>query len=132
MKILLTFVFFTTLIIFKAGAGPIKIRMAEAYNSGTPVISSQLKDVVPLLKKSFSFNCYTLLGSKSVSTPVNRRISLNGYQLLCKGDDNRMQVTVYHDKKSILKSSVIFRKGKPVIIGGFKGAKGKIFFVFTK
>jgi hypothetical protein len=132
MKIITTMILFSVALLYQVHAGSVKIRMAEAYNSDKAEISTQLSDVVPLLKKSLSFNSYTLLGSTSVNTPSDDKVSLNGYELLCKGDDKRMQVTVFHNRKSILKSTVIFSGGKPVIIGGFKGSKGKVFFIFTK
>ena len=132
MKFILTFVLFTAGIIYQTNAGTIKIRMAEAYNGQKPQVASQLKDVAHLLKKSLAFNSYTLHGTTSVETPVDGKVSINDYEISCKGDDKKLQVTIYYKNKSILKSNVVFRGRQPVIIGGLKGSKGKIFFIFSK
>lgn len=132
MKYILTIALFTAGFVYQTQAGSIKIRMAEAYNTDKPQVSPQLRDIVPLLKKSLAFKSYSLLGSTTVTTPANGKTAINGYEILCKGDDKKLQISIYQGNKCIIRSSVVFRGSKPVIIGGLKGAKGKIFFIFTK
>jgi hypothetical protein len=132
MKLFLILALFTTGVLIDANAGQIKIRLAEAFNADSPKVSSQLSDVLPLLKRNLGFNSYTLHGSTSVQTPANKKTAMNGYEVLCNGDDKKMQVTILKGGKSILKSNVIFKGSNPVIIGGLKGSKGKIFFIFSK
>lgn len=114
----------------EAAADTVKIRLAEAHNQTPPTTSTSLKDVEGLLK-GLRYNSFTLIASSSLPLPANQKVRVGQYTLECKGDKTKLEVTIYKNNVKLMKSNVIFR-GKPVIIGGLPGKKGKHFFIFTK
>jgi hypothetical protein len=108
----------------------LSIRLVRASNSAQGN-GAGLEDVISVLKKSLVYSSYTLAGSASTALPArNSSRRLGPYTVTCNGPQGALAISVRHGRRELLKTSVSLRDGKPLILGGFPDAGGKLVLVF--
>lgn len=109
----------------------LKLVLAKKTENGS--VGKGLNDLKDLLKSNLSYNSYTLLGQKTVPLEENKEISLAGEVTVAIANvkEHALNLSIKHGKKKVLSARVNLRKGKPAVLGGFSGKKGKMMVVLT-
>jgi hypothetical protein len=108
----------------------LSMRLVEASNTGGGVASS-LEDVAGALRGQLPFNTYQQLAAGSTALPASGSTSqLGDYQITCSGPQNALAIKVARGRRTLINTTVNLRDGKPVLLGGFPSAGGKLIIVF--
>jgi hypothetical protein len=112
----------------------LSIRLVEASEqASTNKADAALADIVSIMQKSpvFRFASYRLAGSSSMRLPARKysRV-LDGFKIRCDGKQDDLSITVYRNKKQLLKTTVSLKDNKPLMFGGLPGKTGKMILVF--
>lgn len=120
--------------VLAASAGEqVNLKLVLAKNNKSGSIDKGLNDVEDLLKGNLSYNSYTLLGQKTVPLKVTPRIILAEGVTVALSDvkENSLNVRIDQGKKRVLTARINLRAGKPAVLGGFSGNKGKMMVILT-
>lgn len=110
----------------------LSIRLIEATNEARGNAKG-IEDVVGILGKSLAFRNYKLVASSSLRLPAkNATTVLGGYKVKCSGQAKGLAITVVQGKRQLLKTKVVLRRKKPVMLGGLPSKKGKRILVFME
>lgn len=111
--------------------GTLSVRLVKAANEGADNPSG-LQDVIEVLKRSLPYTKYSLVAGTNLSLPADgaeRR--LGRYSVSCSGGQGALSINVRHGGRELLNTSVSLRDNKPLILGGFPDAGGKLVLVFV-
>ncbi|MDT8388995.1 MAG: hypothetical protein RRC34_00615 [Lentisphaeria bacterium] len=109
----------------------LKLVLAKAAESGST--DKGLNDVEDLLKGNLSYGSYSLLGQKTVPLQANPRIILAEGVTVALSDvqKNSLNIRITQGDKQVLTARINLRAGKPAVLGGFSGNKGKMMVIVT-
>jgi hypothetical protein len=114
-----------------AAADSLSLREVEASNDGSGVPAA-LQDVGKVLQSSVGFTGYRLLSSRTLPLPASGSVALqNGYTFKCSGPRENLEVLVTRGTEEILRTTASLRPGKPLVLGGFPGARGRVLLVLV-
>jgi hypothetical protein len=114
------------------GAEPVlSVRLVKASSTGDGVDQS-IQDVAGLLRENLVFKSYTLVAAQRVGLPAHAAaVVMGGYSVLCDGTANRLQIMIRQGNRPLVNTTVSFKSGKPIILGGFPARDGRLIFVFV-
>ncbi len=104
-------------------AGATLLVRAVAASSGPSQIDAALRDVEPLLKRQLQFTQFRLTGSATVTLPADGAPVKLGQDLVarCRGDLDRLSVTIEHKDRVVVQTQVGLRRGSPLVFAGLTG-----------
>lgn len=107
------------------------IRLVKASNV-TEETDSRLTDILPVLAKNLVFKSYSLVAATTIDLPASgREVRLGVYSITCQGPTGNLSIQIRHDDTPLLYTTVSLREGKPVVLGGFPAADGRMILVFV-
>lgn len=121
----------TLLLVAGAEAGEtLSVRLVKADQTGKPS-DPGLADVLPALTQSLAFRTYAVVASTTVPIPVSpQELRLGPYRVGCSGPPDNLSIQIRQDHTPLLYTTISLKPGKPVIVGGFPVADGRMIFVF--
>jgi len=112
-----------------AAGGRLSVRLVEAHNEGTGV-SSALGDLAGMLQRNLPYKRFDLVGSGTAQLPGEGSLSLQGdVALRYAGASNALRVSLHRGGKRLLSSTIALAPGKPFVLGGFRGPRGRMMVV---
>lgn len=101
------------------------IRLAEPANDDSG-ISSDLRDVADVLRKSFSYKSFRYLASSTMELPAKKvHATLSTFSVRCNGDRGSLSIEVWQGRSCLLKTTVSLKDGTPLIMGGLANKNGE-------
>lgn len=98
----------------------IKVRLLLADNSGESS-SEDLNDILPLLKKNLRFNSYRLVSQRTTQARASTLDLPFAYKLQYTDVDlPSVTVSISRKAKTLLRTRLYLRPGRPVLVGGFQ------------
>ena len=114
-----------------APGATLSVRLVVAHNENNK-ISKALQDVRPTLQRNLGYTGYDLLTRKDLKIPPGGTVDLgSGFQLKCSGSQKSLRVKLTRNKKRLFDTTLNLRKGKPVILGGFKVKRGRAMVILV-
>jgi hypothetical protein len=115
-----------------ADAGALSIRLVEAHNDGPKGAGPGLGDVADVLARNIPYQHFDLADRRDVTVPGTHKVSMRGgYVVNCSGSVEALEVSIRRGRKSLLNTQLSLRAGKPVVLGGFPGGRGKYLVVLV-
>ena len=103
-----------------ARAPVLLVRVVAAGKDAGPAATSELSDILPLLRENLRFQSYRLLCSRRVVLREGNKVDLTGGLRMVfsevRGVDFRVRVE--KGKGRLIETRLRLRPGKPVILGG--------------
>lgn len=126
--LLLAVLFWTAALTGIAG-DKLGLRLVEATNDNSGV-APQLADVAQLLQRNMPFTGYRLVDTKTLPLPAKGAVEMKlGFSVSCAGTPDSLAVTVMHKRDVLLRTTAALENGKPLILGGFPSAAGRIILI---
>lgn len=112
-----------------APAEQLWVRLAEASDETTQV-APELRDVASLLRDYLPYRAFDLLDSRRLELPASKSMRLaGGYLLRCRGSARELSVLLERDERVLVQTVLALREGRPFVLGGFPGPRGRVFLV---
>jgi hypothetical protein len=107
----------------------IGVRLVEAHSNGEGV-DQRLADVGKLLKGHVPYARFDLLDSRTIRVPEAGTATLReGIVLRCSGSRKNLSVQVERKGTRLLSTTLSLSPGRPLVLGGFRGGRGKLLLV---
>ncbi len=108
------------------------LRLVHASNEGSQGVDTTLDDVSSILTTQLPFSSYRLLDLKNADLPADKTVTMaQGIRVACRGMQNDLTVTVTKKNTELLKTTVVLKDGKPLILGGFPANTGKLLLILV-
>ncbi|MCX7590938.1 MAG: hypothetical protein N2255_04850 [Kiritimatiellae bacterium] len=112
-------------------ADTLSVRLVKASDTAERV-DSRLDDILPALTHSLVFKAYTLVATATLELPAaGQEVKLGFYRIRCTGPAENLSIQIRHDDTPLLYTTVSLKEGKPVVLGGFPAADGRMIIVFV-
>jgi len=83
-----------------------------------------------MLPANLPFKQYDLLDSQSLALPASGSVTLKGgFMVTCSGGQQNLSVSLFRNNELLLTTLLNLQDDKPVVLGGFPGARGKVMIV---
>ena len=114
----------------RAGSA-VSVRLVEASNSPGGD-GGGLEDVLEILQQNLPYKFYKLVEKADVSLPAqDTATNLGDLTVSCSGKQESLKIVVRRKNRVALNTTVNLKDKKPLILGGFPTAKGKLVLVFV-
>jgi hypothetical protein len=111
----------------QASAGQtVSVRLVEAHGEGQG-LSPALNDVAGMLRKNLPYPRFDLLDSRNLKLPSDGTLQMRGgITMQYGGSAGAFRVAMRRGKTPLLSTTIALTKGRPFILGGFKGSRGRV------
>ncbi|MBM4148514.1 MAG: hypothetical protein FJ224_05675 [Lentisphaerae bacterium] len=115
-----------------AAGESLTVRLVRARQGKSDGPSPGLEDVAPALERNLAYGNFRVVASATLPLPADgsqRRIG--AYDVVCSGPQDDLAIEVTAGGRPVIRTRVVLRDGKPLIVGGLGSAEGgRMMFVF--
>jgi hypothetical protein len=127
----LALVLFVASVLPVLAGGQVSVRLV-AMLPGNASDSVGVDDVLGALKKNIGEHRYLAEVENSINLPANKQeVPMVEVSVIGSGDKDNFQIEIRRKNKAIINTTVKLDPGKPFILGGIDGKKGKYILVFV-